>query len=173
MLIDKYLSVYDFTEFHSITVKASANNLHDKMLSCDFSRSFLIRLLFGLRGMPKHLYTIEHLTSMRFIKLDEQPGKEIVYGNVTTSPTFNCCQSNVSPTSFIQNTDASIIKAAINFQLQEQNNSTHLISTETRVWCGSRAMKKKFQLYWFFVKPFSQLIRKSMLKQMKRQILKP
>lgn len=173
MLIDKYLSAYDFTEFHSIKVKASGNDLYNKMLSCDFSRSFLIRLLFGLRGMPKHIYTIEHLTNMGFVKLGEQPGKEIVYGIVTTSSTFNCCLSNVTPASFIQNTNVSIIKAAINFQLEELNNSTHLISTETRVWCGSRAMRKKFRLYWFFVKPFSQLIRKSMLKQIKRQILKP
>lgn len=173
MLIDKYLSAYDFTEFHSITVKASGNDLYNKMLSCDFSRSFLIRLLFRLRGMPKHIYTIGHLTNMGFVKLGEQSGKESVYGIVTTSPTFSCCLSNVTLESFIQNTDASIIKAAINFQLQKLNNSTHLISTETRVWCGSRAMRKKFRLYWFFVKPFSQLIRKSMLKQIKREILKP
>jgi hypothetical protein len=143
------------------------------MLSCDVSRSFLIKLLFRLRGMPKHLCTIEHLTSMGFVKLDEQPGKEIVYGIVTTSPTFNCCLSNLTPVSFLQNTNDSIIKAVINFQLQDEGNSTHIISTETRVWCGSKQMRAKFGLYWFFVKPFSQLIRKSMLKQMKQQILKP
>ena len=91
MLIDKYLSAYDFTEFHSIKVKASGNDLYNKILRCDFSRSFLIRLLFRLRGMPKHIYTIEHLTNMGFFKLDDQPGKEIVYGIVTTSPTFSCC----------------------------------------------------------------------------------
>lgn len=170
MLIDKYLSAYDFNEFHSIKVNAPANGIYEKMLSCDVSRSFLIRLLFRLRGMPKHLYTIEHLTHMGFIKLDEQPGKEIVYGMVTTSPTFNCCQVNISPASFIQNTDDSIIKAVINFQLQEENNSTHFITTETRVWCGSKRMRTKFKLYWFFVKPFSQLIRKAMLKEMKYQI---
>lgn len=172
MLIDKYLSAYDFNEFHSIKVNASANGIYEIMLSCDVSRSFLIRFLFRLRGMPKHLYTINHLTSMGFIKLDEQPGKEIAYGIITTSPTFNCCLSNISPASFIQNTNASTIKAVINFKLQEKNNSNHIISTETRIWCGSRAMKTKFRLYWFFIKPFSQLIRKAMLKQMKQQILK-
>lgn len=170
MLIDKYLSAYDFNEFHSIKVNASANGIYDKMLSCDVSRSFLIRALFRLRGMPKHLYTIEHLTSTGFVKLDEQPGKEIVYGIITTSPTFNCCLSNVTPASFIQNTNASIIKAVINFQLQEASNSTNIISTETRVWCSCKAMKSKFRLYWFFVKPFSQIIRRTMLKQMKVQI---
>jgi|SRR5579875_3140600 len=173
MLIDKYLSAYDFNEFHSIKVNAPANGIYEKMLSCDISRSFLVRFLFLLRGMPKHLYTIGHLTNMGFIKLDEQPGKEIVYGIVTTSPTFNCCQSNVTPASFIQNKDASVIKAVINFHLQQDSYSNHVISTETRVWCGSKALKARFSLYWFFVKPFSQLIRKAMLKEMKKQILEP
>jgi hypothetical protein len=171
MLIDKYLSAYDFNEFHSIKVHSSANGIYDKVLSCDVSRSFLVRFLFRLRGMPKHLYTIQHLLKMGFTKLDEQPGKEIVYGIVTTSPTFNCCQSDLSRASFIQNTNASIIKAVINFHVQEHDTLTHIISTETRVWCGSNAMRSKFRLYWFFVKPFSQLIRRSMLKQMKEQIL--
>jgi hypothetical protein len=172
MLIDKYLSAYDFNEFHSIKVNASATGIYDKMLSCDVSPSFLISFLFRLRGMPKHLYTINHLTKLGFVKLDEQPGKEIVYGIITSSPTFNCCQSDITPASFIQNTDASVIKAAINFQLQEESNSQHIISTETRVWCGSKTMRSKFRLYWFFVKPFSQLIRSAMLKKMKQEILK-
>lgn len=170
MLIDKYLFAFDFNEFHFVKVNAEADGIYEKMLSCDVSRSFLIRLLFRLRGMPKHLYTIQHLTNMGFIKLDEQPGKEIVYGILTTSPTFNCCQSNISPAAFIQNTDASIIKAVINFQLNQESNSMHIISTETRVWCGSKKMRNKFKLYWLFVKPFSQLIRKAMLKEMKYQI---
>lgn len=172
MLIDKYLSVYAFNEFHSIKINASSNGIYKKMLSCDISCSFLVKFLFRLRGMPKHLSTIEHLSSMGFIKLDEQPDKEILYGIVTTSPTFNCCQSNLSPTSFVENTSPSIIKAVINFQLQEQKNLTHIISTETRIWCGSREMRAKFRLYWFFIKPFSQLVRISILKQMKRQISK-
>lgn len=172
MLIDKYLSAYDFNEFHSIKVNAPAKGIYEKMLSCDVSRSFLVRFLFRLRGMPKHLYTINHLTHMGFVRLDEQPGKEIVYGIFTTSPTFNCCMSNITPASFIQNTDASIIKAVINFHIKEQDSLAHIISTETRVWCGSKKMRRKFKLYWFFVKPFSQLIRKAMLKEMKYQICK-
>ena len=173
MLIDKYLPGYDFNEVHSIKVNGPANGIYDKMLSCDMSQSFLIKLLFTLRGMPGHLYSIDHLTSVGFIKLDEQPGKEIVYGIVTTSPTFNSCESNLTPASFSQNTNPAIIKGVINFQLLKERDSTHIISTETRVWCGSRKMRKRFSLYWFFVKPFSQLIRRSMLKQMKHQILKP
>lgn len=173
MLIDKYLSAYDFNEFHSIKVNASAERSYDKMLRCDVGRSRLISLLFRLRGIPKHLHTIDHLTRMGFVKLDEEPGEEIVYGIVTTSPVFNSCQSNLSPASFLQNKDASVMKAVINFRVQDVNSLTHIISTETRVWCGSKRLKARFGAYWFFVKPFSGFIRKQMLKQIRRQVVKP
>lgn len=166
MLIDKYLPAYHFNELHSIEV----NGIYQKMLQCDFSNSSLIKFLFRLRGMPEEVYSIEHLTSMGFIKLDEEPGKEILYGMVTDNPMFNTCQSNISSKEFTQKEDGNIIKAVINFKLQDKSNSQHIISTETRVWCGSKAMKSKFKYYWFFIKPFSQLIRKSMLRQMKLQI---
>jgi hypothetical protein len=173
MLIDKYISAYDFNEFHSIKVNAPANVVYEKMLSCDVSRSFLVSFLFRLRGISKSLYTINHLTRMGFVKLDEQTGIEIVYGIITSSPTFSCCESKLTPTSFVDNINPSIIKAVINFQVLEESNSTCILSTETRVLCGSKKMRTKFGVYWFFVKPFSQLIRRSMLTQIKQQILKP
>jgi hypothetical protein len=169
MLIDKYLSTYHFNEHHSIELNGFITGIYQKMLHCDFSNSSLIKFLFRLRGMPKEVYSIEHLTNMGFIKLDEEPAKEILFGMVTDNPMFSTCQSNVTSKEFIQKADG-IIKAVINFKLQDKSNSQHIISTETRVWCGSKAMQSKFKYYWFFIKPFSQLIRKSMLKQMKLQI---
>ncbi len=123
-----------------------------------------------LRGMPKEVYSIEHLTKMGFSKLEEEPGKEVLFGMVTDNPMFNTCQLNISSKEFLQKSDDTIIKAVINFKVQDVSNSRHIISTETRVWCGSKAMKSKFKYYWFFIKPFSQLIRKSMLQQLKMQI---
>ncbi|RYE45554.1 MAG: hypothetical protein EOP48_22090 [Sphingobacteriales bacterium] len=170
MLIDKYLPGYDVKELHSISLNSSTTSIYETMLLSDI-RSPLMKLLFRLRGMPNDLSRIEQLTNMGFIKLDEKPGTEVLYGMVTNSPTFNCCFSNISPADFIQKADTSIIKAVINFHVQEASNGNWDISTETRVWCGGRQIRAKFKRYWFFVKPFSQLIRKSMLRQMKKQIL--
>jgi hypothetical protein len=172
MLIDKYLSAYHFSEFHSIEITGFIDDIYGKMLQCDFSSSTLIKFLFRLRGTRKEVYTIEHLTKIGFIKLEEEPGKEIIFGLVTTNPMFNTCQSDITSTEFVQKSDDTIIKAVINFRLQHKGNSQHIISTETRVWCGSKRLESKFGGYWFFVKPFSQLIRRSMLKQMKHQLLR-
>jgi len=120
--------------------------------------------------MSTEVYSIERLTKMGFVKLDEEPGKEILFGMVTDSPMFNTCQSNVSSKEFVEKANGNLIKAVINFKLQEKSNSRHIISTETRIWCGSKSMKSKFKYYWFFIKPFSQLVRKSMLKEMRKQI---
>ncbi|MES2648145.1 MAG: hypothetical protein V4717_14810 [Bacteroidota bacterium] len=170
MLIDKYLPAYQFNEFHSVELTGYLDGIYQKMLQCDFSNSSLIKFLFRIRGMSKEVYSIEHLTKMGFIKLDEDPGSEILFGMVTDNPMFNNCQLIVSSKEFIQQTDDTIIKAVINFKLQNKSSSQHIISTETRVWCGSKTIKSKFKFYWFFIKPFSQLIRKSMLKQIKTQI---
>lgn len=170
MLIDKYLSSYHFNEHHSIEVNGFVTDIYQTMLQCDFSNSAFIKFLFRLRGMSKEVYSIEHLTKMGFIKLDEEPGREILFGMVTDDPMFNTCQSNFTAKEFIQNSHGDIIKAAINFTIHDKSNSQHIIATETRVWCCTKAMKSKFKFYWFFIKPFSQLIRKSMLKEMKVQI---
>ena len=110
---------------------------------------------------------------MGFIKLDEEQEREILFGRITSSAMFNDCQTNISPSLFIEKNEASIIKAVINFKLQRNKGLHHTMSTETRVWCGSRRMKRKFGYYWFFVKPFSQLIRRLMLKEIKIQLSKP
>lgn len=171
MLIDKYLPVYHFNEFHSIQLHGVFTDIYQTMLHCDLGNSF-IKVLFRLRGLPSEVVTIERLGNAGFIKLHEEPGKEIIFGRMTTSPMFNNCQAIPSPGEFIQHCDPATIKAVINFKLGEINHSQHIISTETRVCCGSQAMKRRFMVYWFFIKPFSQLIRKSMLKQMKQQILR-
>src|SRR5438128_1614667 len=111
MLINKYLPSYHYKEFHSITINGAAEGIYPEMLKTDFSNSRIIKLLCKLRGMPVDRYTVNDLTKMGFIKLEEQPGKEIIYGMITKSPTFNCCQRDISPGEFLQKSEPSIIKA--------------------------------------------------------------
>src|SRR5215203_384338 len=157
MLINKYLPAYDFNEFHCIKVNTPAIGIYDKMLLSDFSKARLIKFLFRLRGMSSDICQIDHLTKLGFIKLEEQKDNEIVYGYITSSPTFSCCQEIKSPSDFLSRDDSTIIKAVINFQVLCGQSSTSTISTETRVWCGSSQIRLKFRLYWFFINPFSRL----------------
>ncbi len=171
MLLNKYLPGYHFREVHSIKLHGFFTRIYDTMFQCNFGKNALVKVLFRLRGMPTEVYTIEQLAHLGFIKLHEAPGEEVIFGRITDSPMFNTCKTIASPKEFIQNSEPGIIKAVINFRLREVSNSQHIISTETRVWCGSKSMKSKFRLYWFFIKPFSKVIRKSMLRQIKEEVL--
>ena len=122
--------------------------------------------------MPKEIYTIEDLKRIGFVKLAEDPGREIIFGMMTDNAMFNSCRPVISASEFINQSEPKIINAVINFSVEEKGTACHIISTETRVWCGSAEIKRKFRLYWFFIKPFSQLIRKLMLRQIKKQILR-
>ncbi|MBA2421833.1 MAG: hypothetical protein H0V61_01220 [Chitinophagales bacterium] len=170
-LIDTYLPRYHFKEFHKTEIKIPLINLFEKMVHSDLSRSSLIKFLFWIRGMPTKIYTVESLSDLGFVKLGEIPGEEILFGRITESAMFNNCHTNFSSSDFIQKSDPTIIKAVINFRTQNKCHLHNIISTETRVWCGSADMKSKFRIYWFVVKPFSQMIRKLMLSQIKKQIL--
>jgi len=58
-------------------------------------------------------------------------------------------------------------KAVWNFSLAPANDDT-LLSTETRVQTFGRAATAKFRFYWLLVGPFSGLMRKAMLREVKR-----
>jgi hypothetical protein len=58
-------------------------------------------------------------------------------------------------------------KAVWNFFISPADGSSRL-STETRVQTFGRAATVKFRLYWLVVEPFSGLIRKAMLREVKR-----
>ena len=58
-------------------------------------------------------------------------------------------------------------KVAWNFKLRADLLESTVLSTETRIKCFGLAALWMFRLYWRFVGPFSGLIRKVILKQMK------
>jgi hypothetical protein len=61
-------------------------------------------------------------------------------------------------------------KAVMNFSLRQQPNNMTKLITETRVLCLDKRSQRQFRFYWFFIGPFSSLIRRLMLRSLKRQI---
>jgi hypothetical protein len=168
MLIDKYLRKYDFA-MHCSTELGHAISPYEKMLRCDFSKNRLIKFLLTLRGISTDFKSIEQLPDAGFVKLDEAPGTEIVFGIITNSAMFNSCCPAVSPADFVSESYSSAIKAVVNFQVQCKPGAKHILSTETRVYCGSKKNRFGFGLYWLLIKPFSYLLRRTLLYEIKRQ----
>ncbi len=170
MLIETYLPDYHYKEFHSIKIVSSSEDVYQQVNNCNLGQSRVIQFLFRMRGMRQKISTIKDISRLGFVKLDEKPGEEILFGIISNRPTFSGCEIIRSPAEFIENINENIIKAVINFRVNCESPSNQIVSTETRIWCGSNKMKKGFRIYWFFVNPFSRMVRKSMLYQIKKQL---
>jgi hypothetical protein len=173
-LLDEWLPHFQVSARYSILVRASPGATYAALVSANFSQLTLVRRLMRLRGY--RLGGSEVTTpnsperSLRgaFLDLAVVSDKEVLLGiagrfwrpdggivHGLTSIAFRDFQQD------------GYAKAVWNFSLTAVNESTQL-STETRIQTFGRSATLKFQLYWFAVGPFSGLIRRAMLREVRR-----
>ena len=144
-LIDKYLPKYNYVEYHKQIINAPAKECFLAAKNLDMGKSFITRSLMKLRGLPtKDLTLSGFIKNICFKYLEEELYKEFV---------IDASQRNT--------------KIIWNFYFKEINENKTLVSTETRILCLTKRSKFLFSLYWFFVKPFSGIIRIEMLRLIK------
>lgn len=179
MLIDSFAPNPDAVETHSIDIAASPEVVYRALWTADLGRSIVIKLLLAMRSLPgviAHRFhsrprnqkiTLQTLIDAGFGVLAEEPGSEIVLG---VTGRFWRPTGNLSPfvrEDFGQPVPKGIARAVWNFSVSEDGEGLTILSTETRVTCGDIASRRKFRAYWVFVRPFSGLIRRLMLKAVK------
>jgi hypothetical protein len=176
--IDSFAPNPDAVEIHSINIAASPEVVYRALWTADLGGSFVIKLLLALRSLPEFVLrgsrprnqkvTLQTLIDSGFGVLAETPGSEIVLG---VTGRFWRPTGNLSPfrrEDFDQPVPQGIARAVWNFSVNESRNDLTILSTETRVTCGDIASRRKFHAYWFFVRPFSGLIRRLMLKSVRK-----
>ena len=163
-LIDKYLAEFTFNEVHGVDIKANLEAVYQSAKDVDLSRSKLITILFKLRGLPTRRMNLQgFISDMGFTNLEERFPVENLIGfwmktKIEPVPGFEA---------FIGNTISPRIKVAWNFHCEKIGSGTTRLSTETRILCMTKASRLIFGMYWFFIKPFSGLVRQEMLKIIK------
>lgn len=185
MLIDSFAPNPDAVEIHSIGLNASPEAVYHLLWTADLGGSLIIKLLLGLRSLPEFVLSRRHLPARDqkislptlidagFGLLAEEPGHEIVLG---ITGRFWRLTGNLSPfnrADFDSPVPPGFARAVWNFSVTEQGKGHTILSTETRVICGDPASRRKFRAYWLFVRPFSGLIRRLMLRRVKRFLTKP
>ncbi len=177
MLLDRFLPRYDVSSRHQIEVDASPEEAFRAAVDLDLSGSVLVKVLFGLRslprlvtrkgGLPTESVTLETFEKAGFVELGRRPNEEIVLGVVGQfwKPTGGI--RSVEPELFTQFDEPGYAKGAFNFRVRPRPSGS-LITTETRVLCTDAAARRKFKLYWTAIGPFSGLIRGEMLRTLKR-----
>jgi hypothetical protein len=71
---------------------------------------------------------------------------------------------------FINDSTKYNAKVGWSFCFKEREDGTTEIVTETRVLCLNKTTKFVFSVYWFFIRPFSGLIRFEMLRLIKNKL---
>jgi hypothetical protein len=179
MLIDDFLPGYHATERHEILIEAPPERVYAAVREMDLSGSRLIRGLFLLRGLPALLtgrsregsplgVTLEGLLRSGFVLLGERPGEELLLGLVGRFWTVTGDLQRLDADGFRRFERHGFAKAAWNFHLAPAAEGKTRLSTETRVLCTDEESRRRFRRYWLLIRPFSGLIRRIMLREIRR-----
>jgi hypothetical protein len=173
--IDEYAPEFDVRSAHQVTIARSMAETYAALLSTNFSDSKIIRGLMKLRGYGRETLKantaqqlLENLRRGGFLEIEVVPEEEIVFGIAGRfwRPDGGII-NDLSREDFVEFKRPGYLKAVWNFSLAKLSENQTLLRTQTRVICYGSSAKWKFKIYWFFVGPFSGLIRTAMLRQVK------
>jgi hypothetical protein len=170
MLQEKYLPVYDVCKSVNILIDADASAVYTSLCKADLQWPGIVTFVMKLRGMrPIKSFNLQHLNKSMFILLEAAPEKEIILGLTGKFWTTTGHLKKLEPREFATTVCKGFAKATWSFELTNISEKQTMLKTETRVFCDTKLSKLKFRLYWFFIEPFSTMIRKEILKSIKRQ----
>ena len=169
MLIDRFLPRYDFAERHEIVVAATPEQIDPHVRALDLTGSRVVRVLFRLRGMPAGALRLDGLERAGFRILADVPAEEVVLGLVGRFWTASGGLCRFDAPDFVAFDEPGWAKAVWGFRLEPRGTDRTRLVTETRVRCTDAASRRRFRLYWLVVRPFSGLIRRIALREIRRQ----
>jgi hypothetical protein len=141
------------------------------LLAHEFGSSLLTKALFFLRGYGRRALQAgsgtlpDRIVRFGFTKLDEVPGREVVFGIAGRfwRPNGDLCRLT-DREAFSAFSQDGYVKGAWNLRVEALEDGSSRLSTETRIRCYGHDAGRKFRLYWTFVGPFSGLIRRALLR---------
>jgi hypothetical protein len=146
--LDEFAPVFQFSEFHSIAVRASRERVDWAIRTVQPEEIRLFRTLTAIRGLgasfaPEGRPILASFTAGRSQLLADDPGREIVFGS------------------------SGVVRIAMNFRIQQADAAHCLLTTETRVYAAAGHARRGFATYWRMIYPGSALIRRMWLRAIK------
>jgi hypothetical protein len=177
VLIDEFLPDYDVVEHHEIEVDAPVDRAYGAVKDLDLARSPVVMALLFVRGLPtmftgavkpKRRLGLDEIVASGFVVLAEEPNLELVLGVVGKfwKPTSGV--HRIEAGEFAGFDAPGFAKGAWNFVVSARPGGRSKVETETRVACTNDDARRKFSRYWWLIGPFSALIRRVMLRDIKR-----
>jgi hypothetical protein len=169
-LMDEVLPQFDVRSYHARHVDAPPEWVAEAVEVFQFGRA--ASLLFKLRGLPLPSGSIrEMLTQSGFTVLAERPGVEVVagingqfwsHGDLTHTEAPRDLQS------FRAFDRPGWAQGAMSLRIEPLEDGRTRLSTETRVRCVDPAARRRFTIYWMLIKPFSDWLRRDLLRRIAR-----
>ena len=190
MLLDKYMPKWDFTEVHTIKVKASPDVAYRAVKEVTLAEiSGIVRLLLFLRELPEKMVgrraggmkadkpMLEQMEQGGFTMIQEEPPRECVFGLIVPGKigrVWNKKSGAVPPVTnaaeFLSFKDPGYLMVIANLLVEETDTPGVVIAyTESRTMGFSPQAVKDFAPYWRIVRPWSGLIRRLWLGGIKRR----
>ena len=173
MLIEDILPTYHFSEFHAERIRGTPSGIYQEVKRLSFSDTPVIQLLFRVRGIPATVSGMQQLEHMGFVRVAENPNEEFVLGLVGKFWTPRGAIKRIGAKRFLLFNEKGYAKAAWNFAVRPLHTQTVILSTETRIQCTDETSRRRFHPYWLAIKPFSGVIRKSILRAVKHRVEPP
>ena len=183
MLIDELLPEYDASERHSTVIAAPIERVYPLVRRLDLRRSFLSRLFRVWQRSARRVsprmdrdggldLSLQSFLDHGFVLLGERAPEEIVIG-LTERVGFGERVRRVGREEFATFVEPGYAKAAWNFSLAPAGSGRTRLATETRVLCLDPRSRRRFMVYWLFIRFFSGLIRREFLRALKKAAESP
>jgi hypothetical protein len=156
-----------FAEVHRIQIAAPAAIVFRHVQTLDFRGSWVIWILFRLRGLPTRQINIASFQRLRFTLLRLEENKLLALGLIGHFWKLTGDLQQFQPHELETFSTPGYAKAVWTFELQSiEPHRTELV-TETRIACTDAASERHFRKYWWLIRPFSGWIRKEILRLIK------
>lgn len=170
-LSEKFLPKAQYQSQVAVNIPETAANIYPFLLKLDFSKAWLTRWLFRIRGIPTSSLNMNGLYAMKFCLLESLPNEGLVLGLMGQFWTPSGKLQTIQPGDFHRE-HPEFAKVTWEFRIEPLLSGKSRLITETRIFCPNRSIQSRFSRYWFFVKPFSNITRLDMLRALKKEILK-
>lgn len=163
-ILNHFLPEYDFIEQHQLWIPATPEKAYQTFQRLDFSESWILKTLLFFRGI-RNTETLQNM----FVTMIDHPPDAFVQGLIGRPWTFKGELITFEPSQFPEFNLPNYAKMVWGFLFIAKDEGC-LVITETRIKCTDSSSRKKFGLYWLFIRPFSGLVRIIILRLLRKKL---
>ncbi|MFJ9796393.1 hypothetical protein [Streptomyces sp. NPDC101145] len=180
-LADRFVPRPDFASRHETVIDAPADAVWAAFRAMELERGVrgigVARVLMAVRavlGRAVNRGRVYRDEPSAFTPLAEEPGREVVHGIVGRWWRLGGAPNRTDVATaeqFLAFTEPGYAKGTFGLRLTGSPDGRRTrVVTETRVLCTDEAARRAMRRYWGVIRPFSGLIRKAMLRELRRRV---